>query len=151
PLKPFVYQHFHDYVAGLLTQPEIEAAMDRTCDEFSQAKQYPPPSHVKNPFEAQFLRDFYYDKSSNALFLDRPRDEGRYAFALCVDFFSVEGKSLHNARADLGMIVMACLNIPPEIRYKPENLYLVGIIPGPEEPALERLNHYMRPLISDLV
>ena len=37
PLKPFVYQHFHDYVAGLLTQPEIEAAMDRTCDEFSQA------------------------------------------------------------------------------------------------------------------
>lgn len=54
-------------------------------------------------------------------------------------------------KADLDMIVMACLNIPSKLRYKPENLYLVGIIPGPDEPALERLNHYMRPLVSDLL
>ncbi|TFK72422.1 hypothetical protein BDN72DRAFT_869515 [Pluteus cervinus] len=45
---------------------------------------------------------------------------------------------------------MACLNIPLEIRYKPENLYLAGIIPGPVEPHGDRTNHYIRPLIEDL-
>ncbi|KAG2738847.1 hypothetical protein P692DRAFT_20638351, partial [Suillus brevipes Sb2] len=35
--------------------------------------------------------------------------------------------------------------------YKPENLYLAGIIPGPKQPSLEHLNHYIRPLIDDMV
>ncbi|KIN93292.1 hypothetical protein M404DRAFT_93266, partial [Pisolithus tinctorius Marx 270] len=35
---------------------------------------------------------------------------------------------------------------------KPENLYLAaGIIPGPKQPSLEKLNHYIRPLIDDLL
>ncbi|KIO01078.1 hypothetical protein M404DRAFT_117339, partial [Pisolithus tinctorius Marx 270] len=33
---------------------------------------------------------------------------------------------------------------------KPENMYLAGIIPGPKQPSLENLNHYVRPLILDL-
>jgi hypothetical protein len=48
------------------------------------------------------------------------------------------------------IVSMACLNLPPDIHYKPENLYLVAIIPGPREPALTKLNHYLRPLIDDL-
>ncbi|KIK31569.1 hypothetical protein CY34DRAFT_62627, partial [Suillus luteus UH-Slu-Lm8-n1] len=34
---------------------------------------------------------------------------------------------------------------------KPENMYLAGVIPGPKQPSLENLNHYIRPLIDDLV
>ena len=45
---------------------------------------------------------------------------------------------------------MACLNLPLEIRYKPENIYLAGIIPGPKQPSLENLNHYICPLITQL-
>src|SRR3954451_2183423 len=45
---------------------------------------------------------------------------------------------------------MTCLNLPLNIRYKPENMYLAGIIPGPSEPHLTDLNHYLRPLIHDL-
>lgn len=75
---------------------------------------------------------------------------GRYAFALCVDFLSAEGKSIHSAKADLGIIVMTCLNLPPTTYYKSENLYLAGIILGSNEPELEHLNHYVRPLVNDL-
>jgi len=46
---------------------------------------------------------------------------------------------------------MVCLNLPLDIRYKPENMYLAGIIPGPKQPSLETLNHYICPLINDLV
>ncbi|KIM61166.1 hypothetical protein SCLCIDRAFT_89391, partial [Scleroderma citrinum Foug A] len=47
-------------------------------------------------------------------------------------------------------ISMACLNFPLDIQYKPENMYLAGIIPGPKQPSLENLNHYIRPLMQDL-
>ncbi|KAG2063521.1 hypothetical protein BDR04DRAFT_1131083 [Suillus decipiens] len=50
-----------------------------------------------------------------------------------------------------GIISMACLNLPSDIRYKLENMYLAGIIPSPKQLCLENLNHYIRPLINDLV
>ncbi|KAF8574710.1 hypothetical protein K439DRAFT_1649726 [Ramaria rubella] len=45
---------------------------------------------------------------------------------------------------------MACLNLPPEICYKPENMYIAGIINSPGEPHLTDLNHYMQPLVDDM-
>ena len=46
---------------------------------------------------------------------------------------------------------MACLNLPYTIRHKPENMYVAGIIPGPREPTLTELNHYLKPVIDDFV
>jgi hypothetical protein len=34
------------------------------------------------------------------------------------------------------------------MRHKPENLYLVGIIPGPREPPGEEIDHFLRPLVK---
>ncbi|KIJ59125.1 hypothetical protein HYDPIDRAFT_65665, partial [Hydnomerulius pinastri MD-312] len=45
-------------------------------------------------------------------------------------------------------IAMALLNLPPSLRYKAENLYLVSVIPGPREPSLDEVNHFLRPLID---
>ena len=44
-----------------------------------------------------------------------------------------------------------CLNLPPEMHYKPENMFLFGIIPGPKEPPLTCLNHYLCLLIDMLL
>ena len=77
------------------------------------------------------------------LFIDRG-DEARLAFSYCVDYFNVEG-----SRTSSGMITMVCLSLPPSIRYLPENIFLVGIIPGPHEPT-EIVNHYLSPLVEDL-
>ncbi|KAF8572534.1 hypothetical protein K439DRAFT_1252780, partial [Ramaria rubella] len=37
---------------------------------------------------------------------------------------------------------------PPLLRYKWENMYLAGIIPGPNEPSLEEVNHFIMPLVQ---
>src|SRR6266568_3875659 len=42
-----------------------------------------------------------------------------------------------------------CVNLPFNIRYKPENMYIT-IVPGPEHPSLTELNHYVRPLVDDM-
>ena len=48
----------------------------------------------------------------------------------------------------MGSIAMTILNLPPSLRYKTENVYLVDIIPGPKESSLEEINHFLRPLIN---
>jgi hypothetical protein len=84
------------------------------------------------------------------LFADRD-GEGRFLFSLNVDFFNVEGNLQRNATTSCGIISCACLNLPMDVRYKPENMYLAGIIPGPHEPSGDQLNFFMNPLVDDMV
>ncbi|KIK79709.1 hypothetical protein PAXRUDRAFT_16187 [Paxillus rubicundulus Ve08.2h10] len=92
PKKTFVYHDLNDYLASLLSRRDIEALMDQSCDILAASLLEPPPHFVKNPFEAQFLREFG-GPIPGKLFIDRG-DEGQYAFALHVDFFNPEGMKL---------------------------------------------------------
>jgi len=160
PIKTFVYHHFNDYLAGLLARPDIEKIMDDRCDQMKMpsgmgldsagsSTNNGTSSLVTDVLEARFIRTFK-GPSGTTLFMDRPGGEGRYAFVLNVDFYNPEGMRVRGASASCGIVAMACLNLPLSIRYKPENLYLAGIIPGPREPHLTSLNHYLQPLIADM-
>jgi len=124
--------------------------MDDACDDLmSSIKQAKPqPSFVSDVFEGEFIRTFE-GPNEGLLFVDRPETEGRYLFAFHVDFFSAEGQTVRGATASCGMISTACLNLPLSIRYQPENMYIAGVIPGPDEPHTTELNHYIRPVIDD--
>jgi hypothetical protein len=37
PIKPFVYHHFHDYLAGLLSRSNLEQLMDKACDDLMES------------------------------------------------------------------------------------------------------------------
>ena len=54
-------------------------------------------------------------------------------------------------KASVVGMYMICLNLPPEERYKLENMFLVGIIPSPHEPKKEEINHLLSPLVDDLI
>lgn len=84
-------------------------------------------------------------------FFDTPEEESRYLLTLSVDWMNPYGKKAAGISASVGVISLACINLPMSIRYKPENLILVGIIPGPHEPSLESVNHFLMPLVNDLL
>jgi hypothetical protein len=148
PIKPFVYHDFHDYLASLLSRADLEEAMDKSCDELMRTRDDPIPEYVKDIWEAEFLRTFE-GPSPGTLFIDR-QGEGRYGFTLNIDFFNIEGMRTRGRTTSCGLISMACLNLPYEIRYKPENMYVAGIIP-PDQPSTTELNHYAKPVIDALV
>ena len=50
----------------------------------------------------------------------------------------------------VGVMYMTLMNLPRSERFKPENVILVGIIPGPSEPKLN-INTYLSPLVDELV
>ena len=50
----------------------------------------------------------------------------------------------------MGVLYLAVINLPRSIRFKWENVIVVGVIPGPSEPKLT-INTYLRPCVRDLL
>ena len=50
----------------------------------------------------------------------------------------------------VGVIYICVLNFPRRIRYLSENTFVIGIIPGPQEPKLH-INSFLEPLVKDLL
>lgn len=86
---------------------------------------------------------------SGLFFSNRPNGEVRLVFSLFVDWFNPFGNKASGKHVSLGAIYMVCLNPPPKIRFRVENVYLVGIIPGPGEPSLHQINHFIAPLVDE--
>ena len=63
-----------------------------------------------------------------------------------IDWF----KPYKHVQYSVGAIYLGIMNLPRELRFKPENILLVGLIPGPREPQLD-INPFLRPLVSELL
>ena len=50
----------------------------------------------------------------------------------------------------IGVIYIVIMNLPRQECLKPENVIIVGIIPGPKKPKIHK-NPFLQPLVSDLV
>ena len=148
PIKPFVYHSFHDYLASLLSIKDLEEVMDKVCDELKGLVEGSLPDFVSDVWGAEFLKSFK-GPTPGIFVIDRD-NEGRYVFSLNIDFFNVEGMRIRGRSTSCGLISMVCLNLPPHLRYKPEYMYVAGIIPGPNQPKETELNHYIRPLVDDM-
>lgn len=66
---------------------------------------------------------------------------------LNVDWFQAFDKK---GPYSVGAMYMTINNLPRHLRFKKENVILVGVMPGPREPEKEQINHYLRPLVQEL-
>jgi tnp2 family transposase/uncharacterized protein DUF4218 len=144
PIKSFVAFSFKHWLGGMLARSGFEKKMDNAwvrCGERVNPE-------MKDIFDAEILRNF---KGLDGRHFSDGGEEGRYVFSLCIDYFNPLGNKQAGKKKSIGLISMVCLNLPPEMRYKPENMFLFGIIPGPNEPPLACFNHYLHILIEELL
>ena len=124
----------------------LEEAMDAAWDS---AKKPDNRGLMHDIFDGDMLQSFK-DAQGKHLFGESSDGEGQYVFTLCIDFFNPYTMKQVGKKKSIGLISLVCLNLLPDIRYKSENMFLVGIVPGPNEPPLDTHNHYLRPLVDDL-
>ena len=143
PIKPFQYHHFHDHVASMLARPGIEEAIQ---------------SHMEGGLLQEELTDIMSSETLRS-FLDHSglpfvRIDGtelRLVWSLSADWYNPRLNKASGKVVSSGAIAMICLSLPPDLRNMEENVYLAGIIPGPQEPSVDATNHFVTPLINDLV
>ncbi|KAJ3765266.1 hypothetical protein FB446DRAFT_832692, partial [Lentinula raphanica] len=67
-----------------------------------------------------------------------------------INFFNSNRVTQRGAHDSIGVTSCANLALDPSIRYLPEFKYM-NIIPGPNEPTYDELDHYIRPVIEQFV
>ena len=140
PIKPLVAQDYGDFMAGLLSCPGMKEAMEQGTllnDKYQlwDIKDGTGITEVQGP--------------DGKVFMNRlKRSDLRLARSLSIDLSNPQGNKTAGKKKLVGSIAMTILNLHPSLWYKPENIYMVGIIPGPKEPFLEEINHFLQPLVD---
>ena len=64
-----------------------------------------------------------------------------------LDWFQPFESSAYSSGAIYGVIC----NLPREVRFKRENMLYLGLLPGPTEVKLHKINHYLSPIVDELL
>lgn len=145
PTRKFLYNDMKAWIANMLSRPDIESHADRNVFADSQNAK----SELGDIWDGKVFREF--KGPDGKPFIQPGSQEGRYIFSLCMDGFNPFIMKEAGKKVSVCAIYMVLLNLPVDIRYQVENMFLVGIIPGPGEPSLEQINHVLCPLVDDLL
>jgi hypothetical protein len=141
PSRRFIRQDFHDWLGRLLCRPGMEDLMDSAV-ETASATGTGPASDI---WDAPVLHTIKLPDGRP--FLEINNKEGRYVFSICIDGLLPHGKGSGPA-VSVGSIFFVCLNLPPHLRYRFENMYLAGVIPGPKHPSKEQINNILHRILE---
>lgn len=83
-----------------------------------------------------------YNSAEGQNFLNSPYS---WLLTLNVDWFEPFERGVYS----VGAIYMCIQNLPRDVRYLPENIIIVGVIPGPREPK-KVINSFLTPLVLEL-
>jgi hypothetical protein len=110
---------------------------------------------VDRPTDFQTLSDIYdgriwktfKDPKDDKLFFRHEVSDSHLGIMLNLDWF----QPFDNAQYSVGAIYGIICNLPRIERFKTSNIITLAVIPGPKEPKLHQLNHYLAPLIDQLI
>ena len=86
-------------------------------------------------------------KIETSLKIFRPNvAESHLGLMLNLDWFQPFDGTIHST----GVLYAAICNLPRDIRFKRENLLILGIMPSPNEVSLHKINHYLAPIVDEL-
>ena len=73
-------------------------------------------------------------------------DSFTYGLMLNLDWF----KPCKHTEYSLGALYLTVMNLPRRVRFRQENVLLIGLIPGPREPKHD-VNSILAPLVEELL
>jgi hypothetical protein len=140
PVRRYTTQDFRSWLTWFLLRPEINAAIDA--------------SYTSRPRTAGSMMHDVWDSPAWHNLGERGdfcTTRGNLTFSYYVDWFNPFLNKVGGKHVSCGAIVMVCLNLPPEHRNKPENVFIASIIPPEREPDVVTFTHVADPVIDQLI
>jgi hypothetical protein len=82
----------------------------------------------------------------SALFFCNEKADSHLGLIVNLDWFQPFDGVSHST----GVLYASIANLPRDIRFKRENMLVLGILPGPDEVSLHKINHYLSPVVDEL-
>lgn len=143
PIRRYAFQNLVDWISRLLSRPNIESLLDEALVE--SRKPFTVKDEVSDIHQSRLWQEFKgHDGTPFSC------TSGNLIFGMFVDGINPFGNKQSGRHVSITFVVMVCLTLPVDIRFRPENVFLVGIVPGPREPSLEQMNWIRRPIITQL-
>ena len=89
----------------------------------------------------------FFDQVENGPFFADEKLAYHIGLAISLDWFQPYSNSQYSIDAIYGAIC----NLPKEDRFKPHNMLILGILPGPNEVKLHYINNYLAPIVDELI
>ena len=131
-IKTYCYKPLTSSLVEIISRP----GMLNICEQWRNRSIV--PGVFSDVYDGNVWRKFESDG-----FFSQPHT---YGLLLNVDWFEPFEHSIYA----VGVVFMALLNLPRNIRYCQENIIICGLIPGPKEPSLH-INSFLEPLVHDLL
>lgn len=145
PIKSYPYRSLKSWIAELLSQRDIEELLLNSWDSVAKG------GALCHDILGSACIQGFLGPDGRTLFSVQSHGAIHLVFSLFVDWFNPHGNKRAGKSHSIGAVYMACENLPPHLRFRPENIYLTGIIPGKHEPGVDQLHHFLRPLVDELL
>ena len=135
PLKTFSFRSLIESLESLLCRPGYEDM----CEQWRTRETI--PGHAYDIYDGEIWKSF--QKVNGRDFLS---ERYSYCLQLNIDWFQPFSR---RKDVSVGVIYMCLLNLPLNLRYKRENIFILGIIPAlNKEPST--LKFFLEPIVKEL-
>jgi hypothetical protein len=137
PKKEFVYNSVIQTLHRFFTRPSFAESIE------AWRKRTPVEGMIFDVYDGDYWNQFKKE-DEDASFVSKPKS---LMFSLNVDWFN----PTKTMQYSIGAIYLVVNNLPRDQRFKRQNMILVGLMPGPKEPKTSEINHFLRPLVDELL
>jgi len=139
PCRCYLHQDLKSWVGCLLSHKGIE-------DIFKSAPSQGPVTDPDAPVNDIWLSQVFQNLKDSAgqLFLYGTSGDGCLVFSFATDAFHPLGNKTAKQSISSTGIWLVCLNFPEHLHYLQENIFLAGVIEGPDKPLNEKINPYIQ-------
>ena len=93
------------------------------------------------------MKTFPSSTDNSAQFFTPDTADSHLGIMINLDWFQPFDSASYSTGAIYGVIC----NLPREVRFKKENMLILALLPGPNEVKLHKINHYLAPIVDELL
>ncbi len=140
PRIKYLHRGLKDWLGRLLARPGMEDILERS---YHTRQRVNMTDIHDSPLWHLFLGP------DGKPFITSGNGEGRYMFSFGMDGFNPFQAKQAKQTISSTALYMVLLNLPPNLRYLPENMYLVSVIPG--HPSTDAINNALKLVVDDFL